>query len=171
MAPIERVVDEGALISATTVRMAMKNRLIVDALRDGRRFDADVLRAAARAQFLVLARENDETAVRVDRLDLPDDASAEHRRRPEVHRMLAAALRAAADDPERLTAIVCAARDDALQEVVDELTTRLVLRDRPPTGGPDDEFERFHRLRDFIEIDLAALEAQARRNAPPGDRS
>jgi hypothetical protein len=167
LAPIERVVEEGALISETTVRMAIKNRLIVAALRDGHPFDREGLQAAARAQCLLLARENDETAERVSRLELPDHAGEEHRRRPEVHRMLASALRSAADDPDHLVALVCAARDDALGEIVAEISARLVLRDRPPTGGPDDEFERFHRVRDLVEIDLAALEAAARAKASP----
>ncbi len=173
IAPISRVVEEGVLITASSVRMAIKNRLIVGALRDGRKFDAESLGEAAREEFLALADENAATASRLERLgnfayaasgadfDDPfideDEIDEEHRRRPEVHRALAKALREEADNPERIRAIVEKARDDAWEEVGRELRSKLANTVYVRENDPKYEKMRAKRIKDFKKDVLAGL--------------
>jgi hypothetical protein len=173
IAPIDRVVEEGVLITASSVRMAIKNKVIVGALRDDRKFDAEALGEAAREEFLALADENITTAKRLERLghwaystgdaDIgdpfvdEDEIDEEHRRRPKVHYALAKALRAEADNPERIRAIVEQARDDAWEEIGRELRNRLRNTGYLPDDDPKYEKMRAKRLKDFIRRDLAAL--------------
>lgn len=194
MSPIDRVVDEGVLISAQSVRMAVKNRLIIGALRDGANFDIDALRDTAREHLLLIADENDENATRLkfvqsmkpknvdERVSINDgltftktgsvlgEANAirekEHRRAPKIHRLLADALRAKADDDEFLTHQVEVAREAAWDEVGRELSKRI----RTQTFVPEDKVayakQRPVRLHDLVDNDLAQLERDQRaRNA------
>lgn len=186
-APIERVVDDGVLISMWSVRMAIKNRLIVGALRDDLPFDEAALRAAAREEILAVAAENDDTADRLEGHREAADAleggmdfdfsgygfgssaarpapavDEEHRRRPRVHRLLAKALRAKAEDEDALAELVSAAQTDAVDDVGREILARA-FRVAEPAGfvpGSDDDYEaeRSIRLRMFLDFDLAALE-------------
>jgi len=141
LAPIERVVDEGVLISVSAVRMAIKNELIVLALRERRSYDEEAIALATRRRLADDARENDATADRLDLAhpvapgagdDLDDNEIArneDHRRRPEVHRRLASALRDLADDPDAVGRLVDSARADAAQELSGAVVGRLRARD------------------------------------------
>lgn len=173
IAPIGRVVEEGVLITASSVRMAIKNLLIVGALRDDRKFDAESLGEAARREFLALADENAATASRLDRLGHfaytaqdadfsdpfvdEDEIDEQHRRRPEVHRALAVALRAEADNPERIRAIVEQARDDAWEEIGRELRSKLKNTEYVRDNDPKYEKMRAKRIREFKKDVLAGL--------------
>ncbi|GGE93747.1 hypothetical protein [Mycetocola zhadangensis] len=173
IAPIDRVVEEGVLITASSVRMAIKNRVIVGALRDDLKFDAEALGKAAREEFLALADENTYTAKRLERLGhwaySPGDANLgdpfvdedeideEHRRRPQVHRALAEALKAEADNSERIRAIVEQARDDAWEEIGRELRARLRNTGYVRETDPKYEKMRAKRVKEFIKTDLARL--------------
>lgn len=173
IAPIARVVEEGVLITASSVRMAIKNRLIVGALRDDRKFDAESLGEAARREFLALADENASTAARLDRLGHfaytaqdadfsdpfvdEDEIDEQHRRRPEVHRALAEALKAEAENPERIRAIVEQARDDAWEEIGRELRAKLRNTEYVRDNDPKYEKMRAKRIRDFKKDVLAGL--------------
>lgn len=179
IAPISRVVDEGVLITASSVRMAIKNKLIVGALRDDRKFDAESLGEAARQEFLAAAEENASTAERLDRLghhaysvgdaDLADpfidedDFDEEHRRRPQVHRALAEALRAEAENPERIREVVEQARDDAWEEIGRELRSRLRNTAYIRDNDPKYEKLRAKRISDFKKDVLADLQIAADR--------
>lgn len=144
LAPIERVVEEGHMIAASAVRMAVKNRLLVRALRDDRDYDPEALVVAARRQFTEVAEENEDAAERLEReqeREAEEAASARKPRRylggkpiverpeqvrgPQVYRMLAEALRATAADDEELLRVVSAARDDAWAELGREVEVRL----------------------------------------------
>jgi hypothetical protein len=173
IAPIDRVVEEGVLITASSVRMAIKNRVIVGALRDDLKYDAEALGQAARDEFLALAEENVNTAKRLERLghwaysvgdaNLGDpfvdeeDIDEEHRRRPQVHRALAEALTAEADNPERIRSIVEQARDDAWEEIGRELRARLKNSGYVRADDPKYEKMRAKRIKEFIRTDLARL--------------
>jgi hypothetical protein len=183
IAPIEQVVDEGVQLTMWSVRMAIKNRLIVAALRDGEDFNMAALMTAARAEMSARALENDETADRLRVQEgIPAGAAApgsvriaqdrpltigqveaeEHRRRPLVHRMLADALREKIDDDAFVAETVDRARRDAWQEVGRELTKRL----KPPGFVPDRpaDYERMRagRVKRLIDVDLAKLKRTSR---------
>jgi len=168
LAPIERVVDEGVLISASAVRMAIKNELIVLAVREQRSYDPAVIARAAQQRLAAVAAESDATADRLDAAgstalvaskgeDLDDNELArneEHRRRPEVHRLLAEALRAFAADPDAVAGLVDAARTDAAQDISGAVVGRLRARDY--AAEPGYAQQRAERLIG-IGDDLAAL--------------
>lgn len=197
LAPIEQVVEEGHLIATSAVRMAVKNRLLVAALRDDREYDPQALTAVARRQFTELASENEDAAVRLEREQRREAKEMEGRRprrylggrlmveRPEqvrgprVYRLLAQALRETAADEAELLAVVESARDDAWAELGREVEGRLnglgagaesrasatglpasVTLD--PTVPVDADYarEREQRMRQLIDVDLAALAAE-----------
>ena len=60
-----RIVDEGMLIALSAVRMAVKNGIIVGALRDHSDYDPERYAALARHELEQVARENDEDSTRV----------------------------------------------------------------------------------------------------------
>ncbi|SEC50583.1 hypothetical protein SAMN04489806_3082 [Paramicrobacterium humi] len=166
VAPIEQVVEEGVLIALSSVRMAVKNALIVGALRDDQPYDVEKLTQSAREHVLSLAAENDQTASRLERArgfrkPDPDDDEA-HRRRPQVHRMLAEALRERADDGEQMDAIIERARTDAWEDIGREVRNRI----GPPGFIPDqpDVYERMRdsRMKRLVDIDLASLDRERR---------
>jgi hypothetical protein len=178
LAPIDRVVAEGVLIAESTVRMAIKNTLLVSALRDDRHFDPERLRTAAHQEFVTLAEQNDASALRFereqkyaesDRLvqhyldDRPVVETPEHQRRPEVFHAMAEALRAAADDPERIGRVVETARSDAWSELAREVTMRLAATSADISADPAYQRKRPKRIEALIKVDLAALVRQSER--------
>ncbi|GAB2512255.1 hypothetical protein [Paramicrobacterium agarici] len=169
LAPIERVVEEGVLIAMSSVRMAVKNTLIVNAIRNDERFDIDKLAGSARQRVLSLAAENDQTASRLERArgfrkPGPDDDEA-HRRRPQVHRMVAERLRERADDDSEMTEIIERARTDAWEDIGREVRKRV----GPPGFVPDqgDVYDRMRksRMKRLVDVDLAALARDQKRAA------
>ena len=165
--PVERVVDEGLLIATSAVRMAVKNRLIVDALRENRGFDPDSLSASASDEYLELARQNDASASRVWRDgewdDEPRDTATVQRHRS-IFTGLASALREAADDDSLTAAIVSGARDDALEELV-AFRAQIIFQ---PEADELYERERDSRIR-LVEVDLADLERRRKASDTPAD--
>jgi len=171
-APIDHVIEDAMMIARSGVRLSVRNSIIVDALRDGLPYDDERLAARARVQYLELAAENEADADRVERQRLgaenrklvwPDGRPAEEddarRRRPQVHRAVADALRAVADQPEQLATIVREATGAAWDDVARALTQR-VLDDRERETASDDPGKP-ERLRRLIEVDLTDLELQA----------
>ena len=61
-----RAVDEGVMIALTAIRMAVKNRIIVGALRDRATYNPEAYIAAAREEITTLARQNDDLATRLE---------------------------------------------------------------------------------------------------------
>ncbi|GAB3607091.1 hypothetical protein GCM10027413_25000 [Conyzicola nivalis] len=170
LAPIEQVVEEGVMISASAVRMALKNQLIVAALREHHAYDPEAIAGAAREQLASVAAESAATAERLDEVRTErgyvradagegDENSAlrdeEYRRRPTVHRMLAEALLEMADDPAAIDELVDAARTDAAQEIGREVVGGLRARDF--AADPDYEASKQQRLLGLISVDLAKL--------------
>ena len=166
---LSRIVDEGLLIALSAVRMAIKNRLIVGALRDFHNYDPLEYGAVAIAQLTLLADQNKADAKRVaaekrsfgttiwlgeltqdQRLDI----KLLHRRR-RVYKGLAAALRTVAADQVHVARLVESARIDAGSEVSQALQAKLIDRVIDPRE-PDYEFERPDRVR-ALGDDLAAL--------------
>ena len=174
----ERIVDEGMLIAVSAVRMALKNHIIVGALREHTDYaDADYT-AMARRELHEVARQNDEDSTRVERLGSHLSRTSksgkgrevENKRRDVIrlgrrrtlHDHVAERLRAFADDDERVAEIVEKARADALQEINEALATRL-LAQRIDPHQPGYEAARAERMRAVGAIDLAALAKRSRK--------
>ncbi|MGY4857340.1 hypothetical protein [Cryobacterium sp. AP23] len=171
LAAIESVVREGLLIAALAVRMTIKNSLIVGALRDRLDYNSDLLEVETREQLIFLAVENEKTADRLDQEERDGDGAAidadvekddydilleeAHRRRPTVHRMLAAALRRDADDPTAIAVLVAQARVEAADEIGNEALGRLVRHDFDSEAGYTSA--RAERIQSLIAIDIARL--------------
>jgi hypothetical protein len=134
--PIKHLVQDGMLLANAGVRLAIKNRIIVQALRDNSDFGETALIAAVQREFLARATETFDELERVlaaqdsakrlggrpthntdyRRVDLPT-----LKRRTKVLARLAEALTTASSDDQLALALIGAARDSALQEIADAL--------------------------------------------------
>ncbi|MGL5859825.1 MAG: hypothetical protein ACRCY9_01020, partial [Phycicoccus sp.] len=166
------IVEEGLMLALSAVRMAVKNRIIVGALREGEDYLELVYQAAATEELLALAREKDEDSRRmtsqlaerdeiVDRTDLMQRESLQLRRRDEVSRGLAARLRAVAGDEQVLGEVVESARDAAWHEISTSIRQLLARRAELEPGSPDYLADREARLRHLVRVDLAELSSRA----------
>lgn len=126
------MVADGVLVALSAARQAIKNHLIVKALRDHADFDRDAYLAASALELGLLAAENDADAARVaqqieearGRLGVarhPSDFRAGDRRQLKKRRKVllevAGRLREVAADEEQVGGLLDAARDLALAEV------------------------------------------------------
>jgi hypothetical protein len=168
-----RAVDEGVLIALTAVRMAVKNHIIVGALRDDRPYLPGAYIEVAREEVAELAQQNDDLAARLKRRALaradqahPDAHELAESQRSEllrhVYSNLAESLRTVSDNSTRLAELVESARQDAWSEI--RQAWHLKLANLTPIDvGPDYERHREGRLLELIYIDLAALRHDAKR--------
>jgi len=171
-----RTVDEGLLIALTAVRMAVKNKIIVGALRDRKPYVPEDYLDAAREEIDSLATENEALRSRVvknaDRhatgkdKPLTKNQKAEKRRLElldGVYQHLAETLRATRNDEDEVAELVEIARRDAWSEIGDAWTTKF---GEEMLSAPDPDYERKKagRIQELIYIDLAGL---AHRNDPP----
>jgi hypothetical protein len=173
----ERIVDEGMLIAMAAVRMALKNRIIVGALREHTDYVAADYAELARQELREVARQNDEDSTRVERLGsylFRTTRSGKGReienkrrdvirlgRRRTLHDHVAERLRDLAADDDRVAELVEKARADALQEINEALATRL-LAQRIDPRQPGYAAARAERMRAVGKIDLAALAKKTR---------
>jgi hypothetical protein len=178
LAPIERVVDEGALIYVASARMALMNHIIVAAAGEHIDYEPDVLREVVREELVRLAVDNEETADRLENSRTAefesdmDEALAQQkrenqRRRPQIHRLTAETLRAVADSDEQLDSLVTHARADAVHAMLGAIQTRLVTTS--PGADADYEQQRAQRIQEFVQLDL--LSALSDRPAGPTAQS
>jgi hypothetical protein len=170
MASMDRIVDEGLLIALSAVRMAVKNHIIVGALREHRDFVEADYTAAVRTELKRLVQQNEEDANRVGRqgkalartrsaFEITDDDRLDVRKlalRRRVHLKVAGALRAVNDDHEQLAELLKRAQTDASEEIGAALADRLVTQivDRREL---DYAQRRAERMRTLVTTDLAAL--------------
>lgn len=178
MNAMERIVDEGLLIALSAVRMAVKNHIIVGALRDHDDFDESSYQTVARDELIMLAVQNEEDAARVaqerrelasrrwsqgftedERLDLVRLA-----RRRRAHKGLALVLHGVAEDEVKLAAIVEDAQRDASYEIRKALAARLI-RQTIDGNAPGYARMREERIKYLLAIDFAML--RDRRTGPP----
>jgi len=178
LAPIERVVEEGALIYISSARMAVKNRIIVAAIGRQQDYEPAALHAALRRELESLAAANDETA---ERLESASGAPVEHeadmddelvrqkredqRRRPLVLRSIAVLLRELSESDAEVGSLVEEARVQAVDEMFRAINTRLALD--PVEADADYASQREQRLRDFVAFDLLGGEPDAAADPPP----
>lgn len=161
------IVEDAVLLAVGAVRIAVKNLLIVRALRDHADFDEGWWRSAVQREFELLATENEADAIRLEgvraavkgkqgRARHPADFRARDRpvlkRRIRVLRRIATRLREIATDEDAVLALVGEARRTAL----DEITT---ARHDPSARATVDPAERAAGLA-FLADDLAALAAE-----------
>jgi hypothetical protein len=161
------IVEDAVLLATAAVRIAVKNLLIVRALRDRADFDEPWWRSAVEHEFDLLAAENEADATRLEgvrvaakgkhgRAQHPADFRARDRpvlkRRIRILRRIATRLREIATDEDAVLALVAEARQNAL----DEITT---ARHDPSPRATTDPGERAAGLA-FLADDLAALAAE-----------
>jgi hypothetical protein len=174
---IERSVDEGVLIASSAVAMEVKNVIIVDAIRDGSAFDPASVLAAVRRELLALAEENEASAHRVQQLSVdvqtargPSDNSEGYQvddhptltKRGVIHVLLAAELERLSEDPAFVAEIADRARVQAWAEVGAAIESRL-LDSVAVSPDPAYEKDKDARVRALVDINLRALEKQAKR--------
>lgn len=174
--PVEEIAEEGVLIAASAVRMAVKNRQIVRALRDRDDYSEKAAIKAAREVFRALAREKRDEVARLDDIieysrDRPGRAlhQTDYRRgdaellerREQVSDILADRLDELAEDDEYLRGIVIAARDAAWDEIGSSIQAQLSRRPELEADSREYREHREARLRELVNVDLALLEASA----------
>lgn len=163
LAPIERVVEEGALIYVASARMALMNHIIVAALGQHVDYEPSVLREVVRDELERLAVDNDATTARLNETGLVEFESGmdedlarqkrdDQRRRPQVHRLIAEALRASAASEEQVETLVTQAQADAVDAMFRAIQTRLVTTS--PAADADYATQREQRINDFVRLDL-----------------
>jgi hypothetical protein len=182
LAPLEEVVEDALKIAYHGVRMAVKNHIIVNALRDGKPFNESELEEFARAEYHELAATNREAAVRAQRqLDRDETTTGgrvypggkpvviepEHRRKPLALRAVADAYDSVAVENPALKRLVDEAKAAAWDEVGSTLAARLSV----PRIEDDPDYAAFReeRLAHFVEEDLATLIQQAPSERPDGE--
>jgi len=169
LAPIERVVDEGALIYVSSARMVVKNQIIVAAIGRQQDYEPDALRDTVRRELARLADDNDETAERLEArsgVATPHEPSLDDElmrqkhedqlRRPRVLRLIAVHLRELAVSDAEVEYLVEQARADAVDEMFRAINTRL--SQGAVEADASYESEREQRLRDFVAFDLLGQE-------------
>jgi len=173
---VEDVAEEGLLIAISAVRMAVKNRQIVRALRDHDDYSEKAAIKAAREVFRALAREKRDEATRLDDIieyarDRPGRAQhqTDYRegdaelleRRERVSDILADRLEELAEDEEHLRVVVTTARDAAWDEIGASIVAQLERRPEREAHTEEYRADRARRVRQFLAVDLALLEADA----------
>lgn len=170
-APDAQIVADGALIGESVVRLALRNRVIVDALRDRRDLDVDALAEVAAMELETLADREWESAERIrfrrdqqrvddplqDDEDLDSERLQESKRRERLHRAMSEAFAERAGDPRVLADIVERSRNEAWAEIGPVLIARA--GERALVLDRDERYfeERTERLGTLIALDLTQL--------------
>jgi len=173
-------IAEGLSIATAAARLAVRNHILVETIARGGQFDRDVVADFARTTLRGLADEQDQAAERVTHQrkrawgrfsdssgthDYRDRDTRNLRRRANQSRGVAKELRALADAPERVDALVADARLAAWGDVEANLSKRLDVEGM--TADADPEYARMRKARmDALRmVDLARLASQAKRRA------
>jgi hypothetical protein len=173
------VVTDAVLLATAAVRIAVKNLLIVRALRDNADYEQSWWLNAVAREFEVLAAENEADATRLEHVraaakkrrgralhpaDFRSRDAPVLKRRIRVLRKIATRLREFTTDEDAVLALVA----DARQSALDEITT---ARHDPSPRAASDPAERAAGLALLAE-DLAALAADADESvSPPSELS
>lgn len=176
---VERSVDEGVLIAKAAVTLDVKNFIILSALRDGKDFDLDSVRAQVRAELRELVTENEQNSNRLQELAIgvqtsrgvpgnsegyENDDHPTLTKRAVIHMMLGAELERLCEDDEFVASLAERARVAAWDDVGGAIESRL-LATLPITPDRFYEQEKDARIRALFNINLRALEKQAKRRA------
>ena len=162
---LDEMVEEGLLIAVSTVRLAVKNRIIVSAIRDQVGYDPESYRDMAAEEIGVLVRQNETAARRMERERAAARTATGATRhghdyrmadveqldlRNSVYESLARALRALVGDEQQMNDLVEAARRAAWDDVAAALREKTRRSEEYESGLVE-------RLQEFVD-DLAALE-------------
>ncbi|MGN6443851.1 hypothetical protein [Amnibacterium sp.] len=175
---VEEEADEGLLLAEYATRMRLKNRIIVDTVTAEGSVDpaawADEVRLALGSlrieaegsarrmeQEASVARLTEGSALHEHDYRASDADNLDRRRR--VYRLVARRLLSWENDATQVAALLEAARRDA-QEEIDAALTRAVSGD--PVAHVEDAARLQQRLRLIATVDLPALEAAVRGEAP-----
>lgn len=170
-APIDQVVREGALIGESVVRLTLRNRVIVDTLRDRRDLDRSQLAKLAARELENLADQEWESAERIRfrrdsaPVDNPfqDEAGPsaeqlqESQRRENIHRSMSDAFAERATSGDALAAIVERSREEAWSEIGEVLLARAGERSFTAERDPRYRGERNERMDTLVALDLTEL--------------
>lgn len=182
IAEVADVVEEGVLIAAAAVRMAVKNQAIVRTLRDRAAFEADWYAQTVRDGLTTMAREKTADAERVDaeitRASTKTGQADSHgdyrlrdlptlRRRREVLSLLITRLIELACDDEFVDGVVERSRSEVSDDIA-EAVSGAALRISPRSAELSAD-ERDIQLADLREA-IAQLGAPASTaNSPEAD--
>jgi len=176
----KEAIAEGLSIATAAARLTVRNRILVDTIARGGQFDGEVFADLARETLRALAEEQDQAAARVTHQrkrawgrfsdssgthDYRDRDTRNLRRRAKQSRGVAKELRALADDPERVAALVADARIAAWGDVEANLRQRLDVEGMTADADPDYATMRRARMDALRMVDLARLASQAKRKA------
>jgi hypothetical protein len=173
-------IAEGLSIATAAARLTVRNRILVETIARGGHFDGEVFAEFARETLRALAAEQDQAADRVTQQrkrawgrfsdssgthDYRDRDTRNLRRRARQSHGVAKELRAFADDPERVDALVAAARAAAWGDVEANLSKRLDVEGMTADADPDYATMRRARMDALRMVDLARLASQAKKRA------
>ncbi|MDR5690803.1 hypothetical protein [Agromyces indicus] len=184
-ATFDEMLEEGLLMAESAARMALKNRLIVDALRSDEPYSDERAADRARSVLYELVQEADEAAEHVaeerevaakregrsqHQHDYHRDDLLNLRRREKVHAAIAKELWTRRSDDAYVAGLIERARDDAWDElsrvIEQELDRRWPRYDEEPDYA-EHRSERMANVGDDLLRDLARLEAQRAVEAIP----
>ena len=170
-------IAEGVAIATAATRLAVKNHILVGTIAQGGVFDTDRYLQDARESLLAMAKESEDAAELVTTWrkrarGRHSDPSGTHdyrdrdvrnlRRRAKQSAGVAEKLRAIAEDPEQLGALVEGAREAAWADVRGNLDRRLHVEGMRPDQDPDYEVMREARMQALRLVDLQALSSEQR---------
>lgn len=171
-------IAEGVSIASAAARLTVRNHILVETIAGGATFDRDAVSAFARQTILALAEEQERAAERMRQLrrrawgkystssgthDYRERDTRNLRRRRKQYAGVAKQLREWAEDPERISALVDAARDAAWGDVEANLQRRLKVEGMTADADPDYARMRKARMDTLRMVDLPKLASQAKR--------
>ena len=175
-------IAEGVIIAIAAARLSIRNRILVDAIRNDSAFSVDAVKPFARQTLEALADEQSAAADRA-RADWrrawgrQSDPSGTHdyrgrdsrnlRRRARQYTGVAKELRERATDDAALEQLIEQARDAAWGDVESNLERRLIVEAMRPDLDPDYASMRAARMQSIRLIDLPRLASHQRRLSSP----
>lgn len=172
LAPVADIVEQGLLVADVAVRMTVKNKLIVRALKHKADYSAEQTQEQVRQALteLIAEREKDAANIaimrsQIKRVGFASGGEAEYHRedsetlrhRQEVYEGVAAQLKERAADPAYLAAVAKKATKLAWAEVGESIATRA---EHPYYSGGDNreyQAEREGRIQELIANELQQL--------------
>lgn len=178
-AEVEGAVSDGLLIAKSAATIGVANRIIVRALREQKSFDRDETAEAVRAELGRLAAEQRDLATRMvdartkalkskgrsrHQFDYRADDNSALAARETIYTTIASRLEERARDEALVADIVIAARDRAWNDVGGAIMSHVNA-----VVVPDVAYgaNREARLKELLDVDLAALAKSSRPPAPP----
>ncbi len=173
-------IEEGVAIAAAAARLALSNRILVDTIANGERFDGERFATVAQETLLHLADEHEQAAAVLRKQlrkaqrkfsesrgthDYRNRDKSNLKQRRKQYLGVADVLRRFADDPVQVETLVEQSRDAAWHNVEENILRRLDAEAFDPAADDDYETMREARMESVRMIDLPRLEAHCRRMA------